>query len=77
MVRQYTNLILEMVEDGILEKDWVIQACLKYMSDDQVRDMAEANEFFPADPDEEDDGVEDYDGQPDEAQEWADFDPDC
>ena len=50
MARQYTNLVLEMVEDGILDKDTVIMACLKYMSDDQVRDMAEANEFFPEDP---------------------------
>jgi len=50
MTRQYTNLILEMVEDDILDKDTVIMACLKYMSDDQVRDMAKANEFFPADP---------------------------
>ena len=48
--RQYTNLLLEMVEEGILDKDTVIMACLKYMSDDQVRDMAEANEFFPEDP---------------------------
>lgn len=23
------------------------------------------------------DGTDDYDGQPDEAQEWHDFDPDC
>jgi len=48
--RHYTNALLEMVEDGILDKDWVIMACLKYMSDDQVRDMAKANEFFPEDP---------------------------
>lgn len=30
------------------------------------------------DPDEEDDECEsEWDGQPDEAQEWHDFDPDC
>ena len=45
--RLYTNVLLEMVQDGILDKDWVILACLKYMSDDEVRDMAEANGFFP------------------------------
>jgi len=48
--RQYTDSLLELIEDGILDKDTVIMACLKYMSDDQVRDMAEANEFFPEDP---------------------------
>jgi len=45
--RQYTDAFLEMVQDGILDKDTVILACLKYMSDDEVRDMAEANGFFP------------------------------
>ena len=45
--RQYTEAFLEMVQDGILDKDTVILACLKYMSDDEVRDMAEANGFFP------------------------------
>ena len=30
-VRQATDKILEMVDDGILDKDMVIMACLKYM----------------------------------------------
>ena len=46
MVREYTNLVLEMVEEGILDKDVVIMACLKYMSEAEVRDMAEANGFW-------------------------------
>jgi hypothetical protein len=45
-------------------------ACLKYMSEDDVRDMMEANEFI-------DEQFEDDDGQPDEAQEWESFDADC
>lgn len=53
MSREYTNLVLEMVEKGILDKDWVILAALKYMSDAQVRDMAEVNGFIPEDPEEE------------------------
>ena len=32
-VRQATDKILEMVEEGILDKDMVIMSCLKYMSD--------------------------------------------
>ena len=53
MVREYTNLVLEMVEEGILDKDVVIMACLKYMSEADVRDMAEANGFVPEDEEEE------------------------
>ena len=53
MVRKYTNLVLEMVEEGILDKDEVIMACLKYMSEAEVRDTAEANGFVPEDEEEE------------------------
>jgi len=53
MVRKYTNMVLEMVEEGILDKDVVIMACLKYMSEAEVRDMAEANGFIPEDEEEE------------------------
>jgi len=74
-MREATNRILELVEEGLLDRDTVIMACLKYMSEDDVSDMAHANEFFlDEDEDEED---EEWDGQPDEAQEWYDFDPDC
>lgn len=44
--RYATDRILEMIEEGILDKDTVIMACLKYMSEDEVADMAHANEFF-------------------------------
>lgn len=44
--RQSTERILELVEEGLLDKDTVIMACLKYMSEDDVADMAHANEFF-------------------------------
>ena len=54
--REYTNKILDAVEAELLDKDMVIMACLKYMSEQQVKDMAEANEFFM---DKEED--EDYD----------------
>lgn len=46
MTRKYTNMILSMVEDGILDKDTVILACLNYMSESEVQDMAECNEFL-------------------------------
>ena len=46
MTREATNKILELVEEGVLDKDNVILACLKYMSEDEVADMAHINEFF-------------------------------
>ena len=69
-MRKYTNMLLEMIDDGLIDQDLVITACLKYMSEDDVQDMMEANEFI-------DEQFEDDDGQPDEAQEWESFDADC
>ena len=69
-MRKYTNMLLEMIDDGLIDRDLVITACLKYMSEDDVQDMMEANEFI-------EEQYEDEDGQPDEAQEWESFDADC
>ena len=70
MVRKYTNKLLEMIEEGVVDKDQLIIACLFYMSEDDVESMMrECDIIF--DEDEEDD----Y--QPDELQEWQDFDTDC
>jgi hypothetical protein len=46
MTREYTNKLLEMVEEGILDRDNVILACVQYMSEDDVKDMMECNEFI-------------------------------
>lgn len=46
MTRQYTNKLLEMIEEGLLDKDTVIMDCVKYMSEDDVKDMMECNEFL-------------------------------
>ena len=45
--RQYTETLLEMIEEGMIDRDDVIMACVKYMSEDEVKDMCEVNEFFP------------------------------
>ena len=58
-VRRATDKILEMVEEGILDRDMVIMSCLKYMSEDDVADMAQMNEFFINDEEDEED---DWDG---------------
>ena len=58
MTRKFTNQLLEMVEEGLLDKDQVILACVKYMSEDDVRDMMEANEML-LDEEEDDDQDDD------------------
>jgi hypothetical protein len=70
--REYTCMLLDMLEQGVISAESVAEMCLAYMSEDEVKDMCRSNDILPED--EEDD---EYDGQPDEAQEWADFDADC
>lgn len=43
--RQVTNDLLQAIEDGFVDKDTVLMACLKYMSEDDVKDMCKANNF--------------------------------
>ena len=52
--RQYTNTLLDMVDEGLLDKDTVILACVKYMSEDDVKHMMECNEFVDIDDEDED-----------------------
>jgi len=56
-VRQNTDKLLDMIEEGMIDKDVVILACLKYMSEDDVTDMMHVNDIEASF--EEDD--EDYD----------------
>ena len=75
--RQYTVALLTAVEDGMLDKDTLINDLLGFLSEAEVEQFVRANDLLGAigmDDEEED---EEYDGQPDEAQEWHDFDPDC
>lgn len=73
--RRHTCELLDMVEQGLIDKDSLIQDLLGWMSESDVAEFARRNDYIQdLDEDEEED---DYDGQPDEAQEWHDFDPDC
>ncbi len=72
--REYTCMLYDMMDEGTLDPKTVAEMCLAYMSEDEVKDMCRSNDILPEGEDEED---EEYDGQPDEAQEWHDFDPDC
>jgi hypothetical protein len=55
-----------MMDEGWVTAKTVAEMCLAYMSEDDVADMMRSNDIIDED-----------DGQPDEAQEWADFDADC
>jgi hypothetical protein len=58
-MREYTNKLLEMIEDGLLDKDQVIMACVKYMSEADVRDMMECNCFIDEEDEDEEEDEED------------------
>lgn len=45
--RKITNLLLEMMEDGALDPRTVADACLSYMSESDVADMAHTNDLLP------------------------------
>jgi len=70
MIREATNRVLEMIEEGLLDPMTVVQAALCYMSEDDVADMCHANDFFYEEEDEE---PEDEEPEPDESMD-GDFD---
>lgn len=43
---KYTEKLLDMVEDHLLDRDIVIIALVKYMGEDAVRDCMLMNEFI-------------------------------
>lgn len=68
MAREYTNKLLEMVEEGVLDKDDVISALVKYMSESEVEDCMRINDFL-YEEDEEDDTDDSDDEDEDEDEE--------
>jgi len=65
--------LYDLLDQGVITHEQVVDMCIAFMSESEVEDLLDANEL--SERFDEDD--EDYDGQPDEEQEWADFDPDC
>lgn len=68
-MRKYTNMVMDMMDEGVMSPKAIADMCLAYMSEADVEDMCRDNDLLP----EEDED----DGQPDEAQEWESFDADC
>ena len=71
-MREMTSKLIAMMDDGLISAEAVAEMALAYMSEDDVADMMRANDILLDEEDEDD-----YDGQPDEMQEWESFDPDC
>jgi hypothetical protein len=70
-MRKATNRLYDLLDQGVISHEAVVDMCMSAMSEQDVADMLDANELSERFFEEEDDG------QPDEAQEWADFDPEC
>jgi hypothetical protein len=66
-MREATNKLIDMMDEGLISAQAVAEMALAYMSEDDVADMMRANDIL----DDEDDG------QPTEQEEWESFDPDC
>jgi len=71
-MRTQTTRLLDMMDEGLITAQSVAEMALSYMSEDDVADMMRSNDIL-----DEDELDEEWDGQPDEAQEWESFDADC
>ncbi len=52
--RAYTTRLLEMVDEGMIDKDNLIQDLLGWMSEDDVKDFARRNDYIQDEPEDED-----------------------
>ena len=59
LARINTNRLLEAIEQGAIDKDIVISACLQYMSEAEVTDMMQSNDFLTEEEEEEEEEEED------------------
>jgi hypothetical protein len=46
MTREYTAKLLQMIDDGMLDKNMVISAFAQYLSEDEVREMMYMNDMI-------------------------------
>ena len=67
-MREYTNRLLEMIEEDLLDPIKVVEMCLNYMSEDEVKDMCQSNDLSDYMFDSEDDEDEDYTDEDDRSE---------
>ena len=53
--RAYTRALLDMVEQGVVDKDSLIQDLLGYLSEAEVQDFCRVNEYITGQEDEDED----------------------
>ena len=61
MARSATCELIEMAEYGEISWETIARECLQYMSEDEVRDMAESNDWI--DPEDDEENLEDEDDE--------------
>lgn len=54
MARSATCELIEMAENGMIAWESIARECFQYMSEDEVRNMAEYNDWIDSEDDEED-----------------------
>jgi hypothetical protein len=54
MFREYTNKLLDMMDQGVISAQVVAEMCLSYMSEDEVEDMMFENDILDEDEECED-----------------------
>ena len=52
-VREATEKLIDLAEEGALSWETIARAALQYMSEDEVADMAQCNEFIEDEDEEE------------------------
>ena len=57
-VRKVTNQLIDLVDEGLLDWETVAMACLSYMSERDVADMAQYNYLIDDENDENDEAGE-------------------
>jgi hypothetical protein len=77
-VRNFTNLLIEAVDDGVLSADAVLRNLLGWLSEDDVRRFAEDeySELFEEDDDDDSDDSDDDDSDDDDSDDDGDDDGD-
>ena len=55
--RQYTRELLEMMDEGLLDPQTLVLACVNYMSEDDVLGMMRANDILLPEEDEDESDV--------------------
>ena len=68
-MRPATTRLMDMMDEGSIDVRAVADMALMWLSEGSVAEMMQANDILQEDSED--------DGQPDEAQEWESFDPDC